>query len=104
MSKELRMLIIATFLVGTALSSLSRLPEVIGMTTPRGNRLTSSAAAPAGDIRCVCTCGINCDGSCAYDTGSCIVVQDAINCVANCCARAPKPGSGECGGPGEILP
>lgn len=88
-------LAVAGFLVGTTVLGQRAVPakfESLAAST------TSSLASPAmvGGLACSCSCGINCDGTCTYSVGSCIYVWDAITCVGNCCAAAPRPGVGEC--------
>ena len=100
MTRELtHLLVIGTFLVGTLLLAQSEVPAA-GFNSPAAATsaatMTTANTTTVGAIACVCSCGINCDGSCAYDVGSCIYVGDAINCVGNCCAGAPKPGRDEC--------
>lgn len=87
-------LLVASFLLGTTLLGQKRFPASgsTSLAAATSAASTSSANASVAGIRCVCTCGINCDGSCTFDTGSCIYVGDALKCVANCCAAAPKPG------------
>ena len=101
------LLLVASFLLGITVFG-QRVPAArfYGLAAPTSTAscTTGNIATPVGGISCVCNCGINCDGSCAFDTGNCIYFQDAITCVANCCAAAPRPGAGECGGPGGILP
>ena len=50
---------------------------------------------PNVDNSCTCSCGINCGGSCSFDTGNC-GAGSATTCVANCCASAPRPDPNAC--------
>ena len=44
---------------------------------------------------CVCSCGWNCDGSCAFEA-SCATTELANACTSGCCAGAPRATTVEC--------
>ena len=92
-------LIVAVLVFGAVLfgpGRTSTLSSDIGSVTATP---PNSLAPMAVDSTCVCSCGINCDGACAFSFRGCDI-GIAIVCVANCCAAAPNP---DCKGPGGVL-
>lgn len=83
---------------------------LLGLTTSANNyyygakkatmaKITSSEAAPVNPslAPCTCSCGKNRNGSCTAHVANCGLV-DGIQCIYDCCQRAPNPRPEECSG------
>ena len=91
--------LIAVLVLGTVLFGQGRISALSNGSGSVKAVSPNTLSPMADDPTCVCYCGINCDGTCAFSFRGCDIGL-AIVCVANCCANAPHP---DCKGPGGVL-
>ena len=90
-------LVIALLTVGLlGLITMAHRPLPMGNVASIATLAANESSAGLPPFSCTCSCGKNCDGSCASHYVGCNA-SEAMDCIANCCDSAPTPDPRECG-------